>query len=407
MQKTIRIFLLVLIIIGIVLLFTQKLWVPVLVNKILSSETSPAQLPPKQALNTTPSVTISTKKIKEENFSGTIPVIFGSRQVAVKARAYIETTVAEFRKQANADVPDMRKEFGANNPITQYEIDIDAKYAKSEKTESIIMSVYTYTGGAHGITLYKVITASLSSGKILSLASVIKKEQQNAFTEFVKKELNNWHDPSDNSLFVFPDTVKDLTFNSFANWSLDEKNLIIYFDQYEIGPGVIGETVFPLPFAKIKDFLVADYFSSTSAWKTFSDPAKGITFQYPENISTTYISTVDWPPKVQIIEGTFVCTNEGEVTSAAGQTLDKKINGRDYCVTMSSEGAAGSTYTNYAYATKIQNKFVSFSFVLRAPNCDNYGDNYNDPQQTACKTERTTFSIDNLIDQIIQTTKIS
>ena len=40
MQKTIRIFLFVLIIIGIILICAQKIWVPKLVNKILSSEVS-------------------------------------------------------------------------------------------------------------------------------------------------------------------------------------------------------------------------------------------------------------------------------------------------------------------------------------------------------------------------------
>jgi len=39
-MKTIRIILLVLIIIGIILIFTQKIWVPKLVAEILSSETS-------------------------------------------------------------------------------------------------------------------------------------------------------------------------------------------------------------------------------------------------------------------------------------------------------------------------------------------------------------------------------
>jgi hypothetical protein len=39
MQKVIRIFLLVLIIIGIIALFTQKIWVPKLVDRILLSET--------------------------------------------------------------------------------------------------------------------------------------------------------------------------------------------------------------------------------------------------------------------------------------------------------------------------------------------------------------------------------
>ena len=39
-MKTIRIFLLILIIIGLILIFTQKIWVPKLVDEILLSETS-------------------------------------------------------------------------------------------------------------------------------------------------------------------------------------------------------------------------------------------------------------------------------------------------------------------------------------------------------------------------------
>ena len=45
-MKTIRIILLVLIIIGIAALATQKIWVPKLVNKIISSENIPVVLPP-------------------------------------------------------------------------------------------------------------------------------------------------------------------------------------------------------------------------------------------------------------------------------------------------------------------------------------------------------------------------
>ena len=50
MQKTIRIFLLVLIIIGIVFLFTQKIWVPKLVAKILSSEIRKQPVPTTETL---------------------------------------------------------------------------------------------------------------------------------------------------------------------------------------------------------------------------------------------------------------------------------------------------------------------------------------------------------------------
>jgi hypothetical protein len=178
--------------------------------------------------------------------------------VAVEAREYIEDTVAEFRKQANTDVPSMREEFGVD-ASANYEIQIDAKYVKSEKTESIVMLVYVYTGGAHGGSSYKVITATLDDGKntssILSLSEIIKSDKQTAFVSFVKKQLNSWKPDKSQELVVFPEEVDSLNFDSFANWSLDQNNLIIYFDQYAIGPGALGATAFPLSRQKIADFL--------------------------------------------------------------------------------------------------------------------------------------------------------
>lgn len=44
-MKALRIFLLILIIIGLALIFTQKIWVPKLVNQILSSEKTPFVIP--------------------------------------------------------------------------------------------------------------------------------------------------------------------------------------------------------------------------------------------------------------------------------------------------------------------------------------------------------------------------
>jgi hypothetical protein len=212
-------------------------------------------VPAKQNINIPTSVTIKTQNIKEENFTGTAPIISGSGTLAKESQAYVDKTVADFKKQADTDVPAMRKEFGADNPTANYEIDIDAKYIKSAKTESIVMTVYTYTGGAHGNSFYKVLTVSVANSKILSLANIIKSSEQAAFTEFLKKELNSWKPAGSDAPAVFPEDVAALTFNSFTNWSMDAKNLVIYFDQYEIGPGVLGPVAFPLPLEKIKNFL--------------------------------------------------------------------------------------------------------------------------------------------------------
>ena len=203
----------------------------------------------------TNAVSITTKTIKEENFTGKVAVVSGESPIAKAAQAYIDKSVADFRKQADTDVPDMRKQFGADSPTANYEIDIDAKQAAGPKTESIVLDTYVYTGGAHGSSSYKVYTASRATGEMLSLSDVIQTDQQAAFTNFVKKELNAWQPAGSTAPVVFPEDVGSLKFDSFTDWSLDEKNLTLYFSQYEIGPGVLGEVAFPLPLSKVKDFL--------------------------------------------------------------------------------------------------------------------------------------------------------
>ena len=246
-MKAIRIFLLILIIIGIVLLFTQKLWVPKLVNQILISEgyQNDKDIP----------ISINTKNIKEENFSGTVPVISGTSVLAVKMREYVDSLVSEFRNDANIAVPSARKEFGVDSPMADYNISIDSEYIKGQKTESIATSVYTYTGGAHGSSSYKVMTTYISGDRILSLSDIVKQSEQKNFVEFVKKQLNDWRPDGEDVSPVFAEDINSLTFDSFENWSIDDQNLTIYFDQYAIGPGVLGAVPFPLSLSIIKNFL--------------------------------------------------------------------------------------------------------------------------------------------------------
>ncbi|MEJ0001852.1 MAG: hypothetical protein WDN09_01550 [bacterium] len=142
----------------------------------------------------------------------------------------------------------------------------------------------------------------------------------------------------------------------------------------------------------------------TSTWKTST--SGGVTFKYPEKLATTYIQTVDWPPKVQAvtgITGSLSCNDAGEQDAPAGKTGTKTINGHTYCVTTEAEGAAGSTYTQYAYAWQEGDKTLYFTFTLRAPQCANY----DEPKASECQKEKDTFALDPLIDAVIQTASLS
>lgn len=122
-------------------------------------------------------------------------------------------------------------------------------------------------------------------------------------------------------------------------------------------------------------------------WMTTKDSVSGVSFQYPKELQTTYIHTADWPPKFTVTNGVFICKDTGIVTI---------INRQQYCVIKESQGAAGSTYTNYSYSTQKDGKLVTLTFTLRFPQCGNY----NDPQKTACENERTTFNLDSIVDRM-------
>lgn len=201
------------------------------------------------------SISIESKEIDEKNFGGRVAVISGDSSLAVASRKYIDETVAEFKKQADTDVPEMIEQFGADNPVSKYELAIEAELYESEDTKSIAMSTYIYNGGAHGNSSYKVISASSTSGEILSLGDIIKKDKQDEFVSLLKKSLLDWRPYETTDTVVFTEEVEGIQFDSLTNWSLDDKNLIVYFSQYEIGPGVLGPVAFPISLDKIKDFL--------------------------------------------------------------------------------------------------------------------------------------------------------
>ncbi len=204
--------------------------------------------------------TPSEKNIKESNFSGTISIIKGSSVLANTAREYVDKTIASFKKSADEEVPLIREKFGEDSPTSEYNIEIKSTYTKGNKTESIILDEYVYTGGANGDSRYKVFTALSSNGNILSFKDVIKASKQSEFTALMKKKLADWRPEGGKYPVVFPEEVQALTFESFSNFSFDSNNLIIYFDKYQIGPGVLGSVAFKIPLSQIKDLLVSGYY---------------------------------------------------------------------------------------------------------------------------------------------------
>jgi hypothetical protein len=136
-------------------------------------------------------------------------------------------------------------------------------------------------------------------------------------------------------------------------------------------------------------------------WESRTDPISGLSFQYPERLPAQYIHVVDWPPQIELIDSPFSCVEAGEEMARAGRTERRTIDGTLYCVTAESEGAAGSVYTSYAYATERDAQTLMIRFTTRVPQCLNY----DEPQQSACQHERDTFDLDGIVDTISSTVR--
>ncbi len=139
--------------------------------------------------------------------------------------------------------------------------------------------------------------------------------------------------------------------------------------------------------------------TSTDEMSKDEEAGKAARFKYPEELPTTYITAVDWPPDIFLAEEGYSCSEAGEVIERTGRTEERTINGLQYCVTEIEEGAAGSVYTQYVYMTEREGEVFVLTFSTRRVECGNY----DEAEKTVCERERAGFDLDALVDQMAET----
>ncbi len=154
-------------------------------------------------------------------------------------------------------------------------------------------------------------------------------------------------------------------------------------------------TVREMVYKKIDCGVVDD----TENWTNTNDSKSGISFSYPSDFGTEFVRPQDWPPVLNIYNEVQSCTEAGSYIDQAGKTENIIVGENNYCVTIKTEGAAGSIYTQYAFARVKNGKTEILAFSSRATQCGNY----DDPQKSRCETERENFDVSKLVDKIFMT----
>jgi|GEM_PF-2146146 hypothetical protein len=123
----------------------------------------------------------------------------------------------------------------------------------------------------------------------------------------------------------------------------------------------------------------------------------GGTFRYTPEAGGAYVSMQDWPPTVSARVGTIAC--ERSDMHPFTETYTFSVDGNDGCMSITREGAAGSTYASYVYATQRDTRVVTIAFTVRMPQCMHY----DEPARGDCTAAQAAFDADSLVVDIVRT----
>lgn len=117
---------------------------------------------------------------------------------------------------------------------------------------SFYIDYYQFTGGAHGITTRKTYNYDLNRNKELSLKDLFKEGYN--YKDVINREINNQIQKNKDNYFTDKNGFKGIS-DSQA-FTFDDKEITIYFQQYEIAPYVTGIPSFNIPKNLLKDGLI-------------------------------------------------------------------------------------------------------------------------------------------------------
>jgi flagellar biosynthesis/type III secretory pathway protein FliH len=223
------------------------------VGKIL-----PSAIYQEVALAAETNVKVPAKEVKnkseilEENLK--IPVIEGSKnqEVQKKINTRFEKKVMDFRneveKWAKEYAEDAKKEGWEIRPYTAM-VDYKVTHNK-DNLLSITLNYYEYTGGAHGNTLQQTSNIDLNTGYEAKLKDIFKKgyDYKTVINEEIKKQMK-----TDGKVYFEEEWGAFESIENDQSFYIENGNIVVYFQHYEIAPYVAGIPEFKIPFTWFKD----------------------------------------------------------------------------------------------------------------------------------------------------------
>lgn len=181
----------------------------------------------------------------------------GAKQFNQAIEKVVNNEVNQFKKNLVLDSPHMQtlpEALRKNSLRVDYDVDV-----VKPKNETLLSVRITFegmqAGRAHPYHNNKVINFDLTSGKVLALDDIFKKNSKylQLLAAYSKKTLDQ--KLKNDSWMVEQGTKADV--KNFQNWNLQADSLLITFDEYQVAPYVYGTQEVEIPYSELKKVLSA------------------------------------------------------------------------------------------------------------------------------------------------------
>ena len=198
-----------------------------------------------------------TKNNKYINSVINIPIIITeNKELSKNINDEITASIMKFfndsQQQAKdyyEGLPEIENKFVAN-------VDFDIK-KNSDDILSIIIKYYKYAGGAHGEYENVAYNIDIKNGKFISLKDLFKEEidYKSIINEEIRSQIEDLIKSNEENKGVYE--FKSISDNQ--KFYIQDDNLVIYFDLYEIAPYAAGIPEFMININKIDHILKPEY----------------------------------------------------------------------------------------------------------------------------------------------------
>lgn len=140
------------------------------------------------------------------------------------------------------------------SPDMNYELYINySEFINTDNVISVLISVYTYTGGAHGLTILTSVNYDMNRNKPLQLRDLLEGNYLKEISDFCIKYILKDDEFADEEWVKNGAAPDEQNYKTFA---ITKNGLKIFFQQYQVLPYAAGSPEVLISYSLIKSYFI-------------------------------------------------------------------------------------------------------------------------------------------------------